>query len=172
MIPLDAPIPSPAAASSTEQADVIAARCLDILEGRITPADACGSAPAELEALYERAYHAWNRGECDEATELFAFLALQQPLDRRFPFAFACALKEQGEYRHALTLFSQTLAMQANDPFAPFHIAECLQALGETDAARDALDAVIALCFGQAEQDPRYDALRQRAEIQLASLNH
>lgn len=155
-----------------DQTDTILRHCLALLEGNTTLATLNQTPPDELERLYERAYHAWNRGECDEATELFAFLALQQPLDRRFPFAFACALKEQGEYRHALTLFSQTLAMQANDPFAPFHIAECLQALGETDAARDALDAVIALCFGQAEQDPRYDALRQRAEIQLASLNH
>jgi len=172
MVSIDPPIPLLAPASPVEQVEAIAARCLDVVEGRATLADASGYTPAELETLYERGYHAWNRGECDEATELFAFLALQQPLDRRFPFAFACALKEQGEYRHALALFSQTLAMQANDPFAPFHIAECLQALGETDAARDALDAVIALCFGQAEQDPRYDALRQRAEIQLASLNH
>ena len=172
MTPLDTPIPSLAPASPAEQAETIAARCLDVLEGRATLADACDYTPAELEAVYERGYHAWNAGDLDSATTSFAFLALQQPLDRRFLFAFACALQQQGEFRHALTFFGYTVAMQANDPFAPFRVAECLLALGEVDAARDALDAVAALCYGQADADPRYDALRQRAEALLADLNH
>lgn len=158
--------------SITEQADITSQRCLDVLEGRATLADLVGTTQAELNAIYTRGYQAWNAGDLESATADFAYLALQQPLERRFLFAFACALKQQGEYHHALTLFTHTLAMQANDPFASFHIAECLLALNETDAARDALDATQALCYGQADQDPRYDSLRQKAERLLTKLNH
>lgn len=124
----------------------------------------------KLEDLYHRGYCCLNENNLDEATATFAFLALQQPMDRRFLFAFACTLKLQKEYRQALSLFSHTFVMQANDPFAPFHMAECLQALNEPDAAKDALNTVISLCYGQSDNDPRYDPLRQQAQTLLDNI--
>ncbi|ELJ7458864.1 SycD/LcrH family type III secretion system chaperone, partial [Escherichia coli] len=121
----------------------------------------------ELEILYERGYNAWNEGKYEEATDIFAFLTLHKPLEREFMFAFACAIKEQGEYRHALTLFTYTLAMRSDDPFSIFHIAECLLNMQEYEAARDALDSVISLCYEKNIQDTRYSHLRERAEMLL-----
>ncbi|MFM5540423.1 CesD/SycD/LcrH family type III secretion system chaperone [Aeromonas veronii] len=155
-----------------KQTDDILLHCLDMLDGKCPPTTFSQVSTEELERLYARGYQALNNGKNEEATEIFAFLAMQQPLDRRFTFAFACTLKEQGEFRHALTLFTQTMAMQANEPFAIFHIAECLLGLEEREAARDALDAVITLCYAQADLDPNYDLLRSRAEDLLVSLNH
>ncbi|WP_199153208.1 SycD/LcrH family type III secretion system chaperone [Chromobacterium sp. ASV23] len=162
----------PLTATPAEQAEAAARRCLEVLEGRATLGNITGYSAAELEAIYERGYRAWSAGDLDSATADFAFLALQQPLDRRFLFAFACALKRHGEFRHALTFFGYSVAMQANDPFATFHIAECLLAMDELNAARDALDTTIALCYGQADADPRFTPLRQRAENMLDDLNH
>lgn len=151
--------------------DVIARECAEILEGKTTLADVTGYTLEMLEEIYERAYNDWNAGDTERATAGFAFLLLQQPLDRRFHFAFGCALKHQGEFRKALTYFGYATVMQANDPYSCFHIAECLQALNEIDAARDALDACIALCYGQIDNNQHYDSLRQRAENLLTKLN-
>lgn len=124
----------------------------------------------ELKRLYERGYDAWNENKYEEATEIFAFLTLHKPLERNFMFAFACAIKEQGEYKHALTLFTHTLAMQPDDPFSIFHIAECLLNLQENEAARDALDSVISLCYEKNIQNIRYSYLRERADMLLLNL--
>lgn len=153
------------------QHDALARHCRDIIEGRSSLASLGGLDAAALEAIYARGYDAWNAGDLDAATSDFGFLVLQQPRDRRFHFAFACALQQQGELHHALAFFSYAASMQADDPFAVFHIGECLLRLDEIEGARDALDAAIALCYGQADK-PGHHALRLRAEDLLAKLNH
>ncbi|WHP81113.1 CDC27 family protein [Edwardsiella anguillarum] len=158
-------------ASLSAQAENVARRCLALLEGKETQRPLSGASQDEMEASYARGCQALNDGDIHEATATFAFLSLQQPLERRFTFAFACVLLQQQEYHQALTLFSYSLALQANDPFTPFHMAECLFALREPDAAMDALDATIALCYGQADANPRYTPLRQRAQDLLDTLN-
>ncbi|WFN95573.1 tetratricopeptide repeat protein [Edwardsiella ictaluri] len=153
------------------QAEKVARRWLALLEGRETLLPLSGASQDEMEASYARGCQALNDGDIHGATAAFAYLSLQQPLERRFTFAFACVLQQQQEYRQALTLFSYSLALQANDPFTPFHMAECLFALREPDAAMDALDATIALCYGQADDNPHYTLLRQRAQSLLDTLN-
>lgn len=143
---------------------------LDVLEGHTTLAALNGLDAAALEAIYTRGYQAWQNGELDAATADFAFLASHQPLDRRFHFAFACAMQQQGLLREALAAFGVAVAMQANEPRAIYHIAECLHALGDTAGARDALDAVILLSYADDECD--YTALRQQARAFLDQIAH
>lgn len=138
--------------------------------GEMTLASICGLDSNELEEIYSCGYEAWHTGNIDSAMEIFACLVMQNPEDRRFHFAFACVLQQQGEYRQALIFFNYATAMQANDPWPFFYRAECLLALGETEAARDELDAVIMLCIGQSEQR-EYAKLRKKGEDLLMFLN-
>ncbi|RXV65960.1 CesD/SycD/LcrH family type III secretion system chaperone [Burkholderia stabilis] len=142
-----------------------------ILQGKASLAEMHGYDPVALEHIYERGYDAWNSGDRDSATLDFGLLTLLQPLDRRFHFAFACGLQSQGEFSHALTFFNYAISMQADDPFAAFHIGECLLGLGEFDAARDAFEAAISQCYGVEDGSPATDHLRARAETHLIKLN-
>lgn len=126
---------------------------------------------SELEEIYQRGYQLWNEGAFEQATTCFAEIAISNPQDRRFIFAFACAQLQQGEPLHALKLFMHCLRLQADEPWAYFHIACCLNALGSTLEARDALDATIILCQATDSDEVNYAHLYQQAKKLLAELS-
>lgn len=144
---------------------------VDVLEGRATLAELNGLDAQALEQIYARGYQAWQDHDLEAATADFAFLATHQPLDRRFHFAFACAMQAQGLLQEALNSFGVALAMQANEPRAIYHIAECLHALGDAAGAQDALRAVILLSYA-ADAPEDYSRLRQDARALLDSISH
>lgn len=162
---------APPDGTAADQSDPFDARTIAILQGKASLAEMHGHDPVALEHHYARGYDTWNAGDRVSATLDFGLLTLLQPLDRRFHFAFACGLQSQGEFRHALTFFNYAMAMQADDPFAASHIGECLLGLEEFDAARDAFQAVISLCYGVESACPATDHLRARAEAHLIKLN-
>lgn len=143
----------------------------DLLAGKTTLAEQNGLDTQALETIYAEGYEAWQAGDIAHATAAFRMLSMQQPLDRRFPFAYACALQRLGQWRDALHYFRVAMAMEASEPYAILHSAECLIELRETDAARDALMMVIALCHGQSEI-LAYDPARLTAQELLLQLHH
>ncbi|WP_198346059.1 hypothetical protein [Burkholderia ubonensis] len=151
--------------------DPLGSHYLEILQGTASLADMHGLDPAALECMYARGCDAWNSGDMGAATSDFGLLTLLQPLERRFHFAFACGLQSQGEFNHALTFFNYAMALRAEDPFAVFHIGECLLGLQAFEAARDAFEAAIALCYGVENSAPETARLRERAEQHLINLN-
>jgi len=142
-----------------------------LLEGKETMAEMAGFSETEVEEIYALGYDAWQQGKLDEAAEMFSFAALLQPLDPRFTFAFGCAIQQRGDHLQALALFMQAVQIKPTNPFISFHMAECLLALQERDAAADALQTVIKLCYAQVNDDPRYQPLREQAEVMLANIN-
>lgn len=128
--------------------------------------------PTELEELYERGYNFWNEGAYEHATECFAEVAMSNPLDRRYLFAFACAMEQQGETAHAVKLFMNALSLKPDDPFAYFHIACCFKTLGHLNEAREALNATVVLCEYQDNDEFNYEHLHQRAIALINELSH
>ncbi|MGT0250503.1 hypothetical protein [Burkholderia pyrrocinia] len=163
--------PVPPDSDGAARSDALDARSLAVLQGEASLAELHGYDPAAMERIYARGYDAWNAGDRVSATSDFGLLTLLQPLDRRFHFAFACGLQSQGEFRHALTFFNYALSMQADDPFVAFHIGECLQGLDASDAARDAFEAALSLCYGVENGGRATEHLRARAEAHLINLN-
>ncbi|PHV12417.1 tetratricopeptide repeat protein [Chitinimonas sp. BJB300] len=150
--------------------DTISQACLAVLSGQQTLASIAGIGADALEVIYHRGYTAWCADNIDQAISDFGFLVLHQPMDYRFHFAFASALHQQGEVTNALNFYGYAAAMKANEPGIIYRIAECLYALDEVDATRDALDAVILLCYGQTDR-LELASLRQHAEEFLIRLN-
>jgi len=126
----------------------------------------------ELEEIYERGYNLWNDGFFEQATECFAEAAIHHPLERRFLFAFACALKQQGETEQALKLFMHCIFLQADEPWAYFHIAGCLNTLGNITEACDALESTLTLCRSLNNDAASHHWLHQQAKSLLADLSY
>lgn len=125
----------------------------------------------EMKDLYTRGYQAWEAGDINTACDHFACLALLQPQNPQFLFAFACGLQQQKAYAQAMALFAYTLSQQATNPFAAFHGGECALALAENALAYEAFTLTRELCFTQSSDNPHYEALRQQAEDQLSALH-
>ncbi|QGY32136.1 SycD/LcrH family type III secretion system chaperone [Pantoea cypripedii] len=150
-----------------EKAQMVA----QFLEGNTSIAELSNISRKEQEEIYSRGYQAWNEADMRTATYCFAFLTQINHLEHRFIFALACALKVQEQYQHAVNLFNHALQMESEYPFTYWHSAYCLEKLGEIDAARDALNSTIELCYAQNNNNPQYSELRQKAESMLQTFN-
>jgi len=141
------------------------------LNNTIGAREFCELSLQDLENLYALGYAAWHEGDVDSATYYFAYLSQLNPDDYRFIFAFACALKKQGEYQHALNLFNHAMSMAASTDSSPLHIAICFQHLGEINKSREVLNTYIAHCFEKTNDESQCHSLRQQAETLLLSIN-
>lgn len=148
----------------------IISHCESVLYGNKIFSHVLDYSSSELELFYEKGYNYLISGNLEEACIYFSFLLVQQPYDRRFHFAYACTLKELGDYKNALTFFGYAITMQANDPYAFYHTGVCFMELDEIDAARDALDSCILLCHGQENLSHNYNDLCKHATQILSNL--
>jgi type III secretion system low calcium response chaperone LcrH/SycD len=144
--------------------------CGEIIEGQETLASLRGFGEDDLNTIYKRAYEAWQAGEHEAAAMDFAYFAMHQPNDPRFMFALGYAMQHRGEFQEALNFYSRAVLMRKNDPGAIYRISQCLTELGDIDGARDALDFVIALCYGKNEMS-ELDTLLELAMRDLQKLN-
>jgi type III secretion system low calcium response chaperone LcrH/SycD len=128
-----------------------------------TLGDLRGLTEAEYEAAYYVGSTLYERGQFEEAGQVFAFLVMNNPYDRRFSQALGSALQMRQQYAEAIGYYMAATLMDASDPVPVFHIAECMAAQGQLDNARDALGFVVRLC-----KTPAQAELRARAEAMLA----
>ncbi|QAU24319.1 CesD/SycD/LcrH family type III secretion system chaperone [Dyella sp. M7H15-1] len=153
-----------------QDAEVLLHWCREIIEGRGTLASLRGLSASDLEAVYRRAFDAWHAGDWQAATRDFAFLVIHQPNDPTYMFALGYVFHQQGEYKHALNFYTRAMFMQQSNPRVIYRMAQCMQALGEINGARDALDMVITLCHDRNENS-RDDVLLACAKSLLLEIN-
>jgi type III secretion system low calcium response chaperone LcrH/SycD len=121
-----------------------------------------GLTPQHYEAMYFIGHNLYGQSKFKEAATVFAFLAMNNPYDRRFAQALGSCKQMLGEFEQAITWYSAASVFDMTDPLPTFHTAECLAALGQLGDARDALDIVIKHC-----RTDRHDAVKTRATAML-----
>jgi tetratricopeptide (TPR) repeat protein len=117
------------------------------MEHGITPADAKGITADELEAVYDELCMRVADEQFSPALDLAHFLITHQPWDRRFVFAFALCLQQLGDYSAAARHFSEAYTMDMTDAGCAYRIGECMEALRDFDAAREAYKSALDLSF-------------------------
>ena len=137
------------------------------LEHGITPADAKGITEDELEAVYYELCSRVLDEKFSQALDLAVFLVTHQPWDRRFVFAFALCLQQLGQYETAARHFSEAYIMDATDAGCAYRIGECMEAMGDADAAREAYKSALDLSYiGSGSPE-----IRDAAQGRLDALN-
>lgn len=121
-----------------------------------------GLTPQHYEAMYFIGHNLYGQSKFKEAATVFAFLAMNNPYDRRFAQALGSCKQMLGEYAQAITWYSASSILDMTDPVPTFHTAECLAAMGQLEDARDALDMVVKHC-----RTAKHDALKARANAML-----
>lgn len=127
-----------------------------------TLGDLRGFTAKEYEAMFLVGHTLYGQGKYQDAEQVFAFLVMNNPYDRRFAQALGSAKQMLGQYADAIGYYSLASMFEMSDPVPTFHTAECLAALGQTDDAQDALRMVVSHC-----QKPEHETLKRRASAML-----
>lgn len=152
-----------AADAAPPNIDPEAAQTLDLLLGHLaqggTIGDLRGLEPQHYEALYAIGHNHYELGQYDKAIEMFQFLVMMNPWDRRFPMALAAAYQVTGKFDKALGYYTMAVSLNMMDPVPMFHTAECMVALGHYGEAAEALSFVI-----RNSKTAEHEPYRQRAQ--------
>ena len=126
----------------------------------VTPAQLAGISEAQLEAIYGLAVDDMGAGRLAPALERMSFLVQHQPWERRYQVGLAHALQSVGQWAAAGRFYAQALLTDATDALCAYRSGECLEALGDTEAAREAFETAVALSWiGEGQPELREAAL-------------
>ncbi|MEZ4271207.1 MAG: BTAD domain-containing putative transcriptional regulator [Myxococcota bacterium] len=113
-----------------------------IARGRVTPAELCGIAPRELDAIFDLAAQFLDIGRDDEAADLCAGLVALFPLSARYWRAYGIALHRLLRLEEALGAYNTALVLDPQDGHTRCYRAEVLIYLGQSREARGALQDI------------------------------
>ena len=128
--------------------------------------DVTGLDARDYEAVYTLGHNFYAQGKYLEAMRVFAYLVMNQHLERRFVNAYAASLQMVGGYKDAINYYGIAYAMDPRDSAPTFHACECLIAMGMKAEAKEGLSLIIARCTA-----PEQSEIRERSQGLLALLN-
>lgn len=134
-----------------------------IMNHGVTPADMHGITPRHLAAVYALAREKLQAGRLDEALDDLVFLVQHAPGEFHHQFAFAWCLHQLGQLEDAGNHYAQALTLEPTDALCVYRMGECLAAMGDLPAAREAFDACVKLSW----LEPRYVHVREQAQQRL-----
>ena len=139
---------------------------IDYLSKGYTLGPALGNSPEALEAAYSAAYHLYRQARYEPAEQLFAFLMLNDHVDRRYYLGYAACAQMQRDHERALRYYSMAHLLDKTDPMPPMHMSECLIALSDFEKAKTLLTYGLI----QARHHPEHRAHVPRLEALMAAL--
>lgn len=129
-----------------------------------TPAQLAGISADQLEAVYSLALADLAEARFDDAIERLAFLVQQDPWERRYQVAYAHALQSVGQWAAAGRFYAEALLSDATDALCAYRAGECLGAMGELEAAREAFETAVKLSWIEPGQTAVREAALQRLD--------
>lgn len=137
-----------------------------ILRHGVTPAQLAGITGEQLEAIYGLALEDLGQARFGEALDRLTFLVQQDPWERRYQIGLAHALQNLGQWESAGRFYAQALLTDATDAMCAYRCGECLGAMGDLEAAREAFEVAVKLSW----IDPPQADVREAAQKRLDQL--
>lgn len=139
------------------------ARLDAFLHHGVTPAQMAGITGEQLQAIESLALDDFAAGRFDASMDRWAFLVEHDPWERRYQVGLANALQRLGQWEAAGRFYAQALLSDATDALCAYRAGECLGAMGDLEAAREAFEAAIKLSW----LAPEHLAVREAAQARL-----
>lgn len=98
-----------------------------------------------LSTLYAIAYDLYEKGKTVDSKQIFRFLTLLDPFDRRYWMGLAASYQVLKDYQTALETYSIAAIQEPNDPYVHLYAADCLFALGQNKKAVQTLESAITV---------------------------
>lgn len=137
---------------------------LALLSQGVTVGSLSGLSPRVVESFYALGYGWFNAGRLADAERVFALVAMQDHLDRRYQLALAMTLHAQGRHERALRPYGMASLLDLTDPEPVLRMAECLLSLGRKDEARLSLQQALEQARARPQQ---HEAAGRRAQTIL-----
>lgn len=130
------------------------------------PKEIFGLNPAQMEAMYGRAYGHFNAGQYDQAKHFFRVLSTIDSLDPRYSFGLAACYHMQKKYGVALATYSIVAVQDPENPMPVFHAADCEMQLGNQAGAYENLKTTIARCGDRKE----FAQVKEKAKLLMEGI--
>lgn len=119
-----------------------------------------------LESLYSSAYAFYNQGHYEKARHHFHILVTTSPKNSKYLFGLASCYFQLKNYEDAASLFIACLYQDTFNAEAAFFAGECFIKRGETEAALDSFNLVVAI----AEETGKFQKLKEKCLLIKKSL--
>ncbi len=129
----------------------------------VTPAQMAGITDEQMQAIEFLASDDHAAGRYAEALERWSFLVQHDPWERRYQVGLAHTLQQLGQWESAGRFFAQALLTDATDALCAYRAGECLGAMGDLEAAREAFETAIQLSW----LSPAHAEVREAARARL-----
>lgn len=96
-----------------------------------------------IAVLYSLAYHLYENGKYFDSKQVFRFLSLSDPFDRRYWMGLGASYQMLKDFKEALECYSVAAVQEPNDPYVHLHAADCLFATGDTQKGVKTLESAI-----------------------------
>jgi len=96
-----------------------------------------------LDGFYAMAYQLYNSGKYQDAQQFFRFLSLVQPDDIHYLMGLAASYQMLKDYSNAIASYKAASQLDLKNPYAYWHVAECLFLDDKYEAALQALTKAI-----------------------------
>ena len=138
-----------------------------LMNGDLAMKDVQGISDGELESIYALSYNHFHAGKLDEVEKLLAFVCMFEHRVAKYWLGLGAARYGLEKHADALAAYAAAAMADPDDPRPPLRAADCQLALGNREAAKEALAMAIENCGDASE----HAALRQRAEALLTQLD-
>lgn len=119
-----------------------------------------------LDVYYDAAIQLMNENRWEEASDAFTFLIFLHTRFSKFWFYLGYCLQSQNKFDEAFSSYAMCLVLDPNDAYTYANSAQCSIALGETENAKELINAGISVCEGKEE----YQELKGKLQKMLESL--
>ncbi|MGB4344996.1 MAG: tetratricopeptide repeat protein [Burkholderiaceae bacterium] len=146
--------------------DLIQQFSADLLQGK-SLGECRGIAAHELDSLYQLAQSLCNEEQFAHALPICLNLLIHQPANPDYLFISASCLQRLSQHKEAAQLFQQLCQLDVLHVAAAYRLGECMEALGDREAAKVQFNRCIDLSYG----DDRYRHLQTFAKDKISRYN-
>ena len=117
-----------------------------------------GISHEELEAVYSLGFTQYRTGRYEDASKLFQFLVLFDPLNPKYWLALGAVQQVAKDDQGAIASYGYASFLDLENPKPQLHAAECFLALGDRQNAASALMALEQYCPTDTDTGREYRA--------------
>ena len=138
-----------------------------ILIDGVSPKHAMRIPPEVMELLYSHAYLLYQSGNYKKSVDLFQFLRMLDPQEKRYYFGLAANFHQMKDYLYAAANYILYQQLDPYDPVIAFHLYDCYRNTHHLEAALYFLEMAHALA---SENLKKYSSLKDKIQVELDSL--
>lgn len=138
----------------------------EMMQKQLTAKSVLGITDSMAEGLYSQAYRLYNTGKYKDAAELFRLLIMIDTTEPKYVMGMGACFHMMKDYKSAAHIYSMCGMLEPDNPIPHYHASDCFVNM------KDYVSAIVSLemAVKRAGEDPKFEALKDRAKMNIESL--